>query len=884
MFTRLRVQALLVLAAGALLGYVAAGGCFNFSPFADAAPPDTQAAGEQPPDGCCPCGDEKGILVAQADAKEPPLPQRAPQAPAAGAPDATRTIDGRYLPNPTPPFGGEINLNAYQSKPWWAPRVVPPRGAPNVLLIMTDDVGFGAPSTFGGVIPTPNLERIAKMGLRYTNFHSCALCSPTRAALITGRNHHSVGFGVISEQSTGFPGYNSIIPKDTATIGTILRDNGYGTSWFGKDHNTPDFTASQVGPFDQWPVGLGFEYFYGFVGGDTSQWQPNLFRNTSPIYPYVGNPGWNLTTAMADDAIHWLNQTNAIAPDKPFFCYYVPGGTHAPHHPTPEWIKKISAMHLFDRGWNALRDQIFANQKKLGVIPPDAKLTPWPKDLLPEWDSLNADHKKMFIRQADVYAAYLAYTDHEIGRVIQAVEDLGKLDNTLIIYISGDNGSSAEGTPIGTPSEVCSFNGVNVPVEEQLKRFYDVWGSDQTYPHMSVAWTWAFDTPFKWTKQIASHFGGTKQGMCMAWPSRIKDKGGIRHQFHHVIDIVPTILEATRLPAPVMVNGIGQKPIEGVSMTYTWDHANADAPSPHRTQYFEMFGVRALYHDGWIASTTPQRPPWDLYSAVMVDPANDFKWELYDLSKDWTQYDDVATKFPDKLRQLQELLWVEAAKYQVLPLDASAATRLVAPRPNLAAGRRVFTYSGELTGIPHGDAPSILNTSYTITAEVTIPVGGAEGMLNTNGGRFGGYGFYLLKGKPVFTWNLLDLKRVRWEAPDALSPGKHTLEFDFKYDGLGFATLAFNNMSGIGRGGTGVLKVDGKVVATKKMEHTVPIILQFDETFDVGADTGTPVDDKDYQCPFPFTGRLDKLTLKIEPPKLTPADIKKLQAAAAGPD
>ncbi len=796
-----------------------------------------------------------------------------------GSPSATQTIEGEVLPAPALPFGGEINLNAAQSKTWWPPRVTPPKDAPNILLIMTDDVGFGAPSTFGGVIPTPALDRIAQLGLRYTQFHSTALCSPTRAALITGRNHHSAGFGVIAEQSTGFPGYNSIIPRDTATIGEILKQNGYGTSWFGKDHNTPDFQASQVGPFDQWPTGMGFEYFYGFVGGDTSQWQPNLFRNTTPIYPYVGKPRWNLTTAMADDAIHWLRQLDDIAPDKPFFLYYVPGGTHAPHHPTPEWIEKISDMHLFDQGWNALRDQIFANQKKLGVIPQDAELTPWPDDLLKSWDALTPDEKKMFIRQADVYAAYLAYTDHEIGRVIQAVEDLGELDNTLIIYISGDNGSSAEGTLIGTPNEVASFNGVNVPVEDQLKYFYDVWGSDETYPHMSVAWSWAFDTPFKWTKQIASHFGGTRQGVAIAWPGHIKDAGGIRNQFHHVIDIVPTLLEVTGIRAPNMVNGVAQKPIEGVSMAYTFDQANAEAASTHRTQYFEMMSDRALYHEGWIASTTPIRPPWEIVGAAVEDPANAFKWQLYDLTTDWTQSKDLAASQPDKLRNMQELFWVEAAKYQVLPLDASVATRLVAPRPNLTAGRTEFTYSGQLTGIPHGDAPSILNTSYTISAEVEIPQGGADGVLLTEGGRFGGFGFYLLKGKPVFTWNLVDLKRVRWEGPEALTPGRHTLEFDFKYDGLGFATMAFNNLSGIGQGGSGVLKVDGREVATQKMEHTVPLILQWDETFDVGADTGTPVDDKDYQVPFAFTGKLAKLTISIDRPKLTPEDEKRLAQA-----
>ena len=808
----------------------------------------------------------------------PALAQQTGGAP--GSPSATTTIDGRYLPNPLPNFGGEINLNASQSKPWWPPRVVPPDGAPNVLLIMTDDVGFGAPSTFGGVIPTPALDRIANAGLRYTNFHSTSLCSPTRAALITGRNHHSVGFGVISEAASGFPGYNSVIGKDNATIGRILLDNGYRTSWFGKDHNTPEWNASQAGPFGQWPTGMGFEYFYGFVGGDTSQWQPNLFRNTTAIYPYVGNPKWNLTTAMADDAIRWMNELNDIDPSMPFFLHYVPGGTHAPHHATPEWIKKISDMRLFDKGWNALREQIFANQKKLGVIPQDAKLTPWPDKLLRQWDSLTAEEKKLFIRQADVYAAYLAYTDHEIGRVIQAVEDMGKLDNTLIIYISGDNGSSPEGSPNGPPSEVLQFNGIELPVAEQMK-WYDVWGSDQTYNHMAVGWTWAFDTPFKWTKQIPSFFGGTRQGMAISWPKVIKDNGGIRSQFHHVIDIVPTILEVTGIRAPVMVDGVAQKPIEGVSMAYTFDKANTNAPSTHRTQYFEMMGVQGMYNDGWMLSAVPVRPPWQLLGASINDPASAFKFELYDVRNDWTQFTDVSAANPGKMMEMRDLMFAEFGKYQVLPLDASVATRMVTPRPSLSAGRLMFTYSGKpVTGIPRGTAPSVLNTSYTITAEIDVPQGGAEGMIVTDGGRFGGYGLYLLKGKPVFLWNLLDLRRVRWEGKEALSPGKHILEFDFKYEGLGFGTLAFNNVSGLGRPGTGTFKVDGKTIATQKLDHTVPLTLQWDETFDIGSDTGTPVDDRDYHVPFKFTGKIDKLTVAIDPPKLTPEDEKRLKEAA----
>ena len=795
-----------------------------------------------------------------------------------GSPSATTTINGKQLPPPPPKFEGKIERNAAQSTPYWPARVEPPKGAPNILLIMTDDSGFGVPSTFGGVIPTPALDRIAANGLRYTNFNSTALCSPTRAALITGRNHHSAGFGVVSEQSTGYPGYDSIITRDKATIGRVLKDNGYRTSWFGKDHNVPAFQASQDGPFDQWPIGMGFEYFYGFIGGDTSQWEPNLFRNTTAIYPYVGHPGWNLTTAQADDAIRYMKRINSLAPDQPFFVYYVPGGTHAPHHPTPEWIKKISDMHLFDQGWDKLRDQIFANQKKLGVIPQDAKLTPWPHDLLKHWDELTPDEKKMFLRQVDVFAAYVAYTDNEIGRVIQAVDDMGKLDNTLIIYINGDNGTSSEGTLLGTPNEVAMFNGVQVPVEDQLKYFYDAWGSDQTYAHMAVPWAWAFDTPFSWTKQISSHFGGVRQGMAISWPARITDKGGIRNQFHHIIDIMPTILEATGIPAPDVVDGIPQKPIEGVSMVYTFDKANANAPSTHHTQYFEMMGDHAIYHDGWIASTKVMRPPWDVAGPVSQDPAS-FPYELYDVTKDWTQFDNVAAKYPDKVKEMDKLFWQEAEKYQVMPLDASVATRLVTPRPSISAGRNVFTYSGEITGTPNGDAPSILNASYNFKAEVEIPQGGGDGMIVTQGGRFGGYGFYVLKGKPVFTWNLVDLKRVKWQGTDVLSPGKHTLEFDFKYNGLGMGTLAYNNMSGIGQGGTGVLKVDGTAVATQTMPHTLPLILQWDENFDVGADTGTPVDDQDYQIPFTFTGKLDKLTLTIERPQLTPADIQKLQAA-----
>ena len=645
-----------------------------------------------------------------------------------GSPNATTTLKGNELPPPPPKFGGVINESYVNSTPWWPPTVVPPKGAPNVLLIMTDDQGYGVAGTFGGVIPTPALDRIAKMGLRYTQFHSTALCSPTRAALITGRNHHAVGYGVIGELSTGYPGYDSIIGPQNATIGEILKENGYSTSWFGKDHNTPVYQYSVVGPFDQWPSGMGFQYFYGFMGGETDQWKPYLFRDHTQVFPWIGHPGYNLTTDLADDAIQHMRQMNAAAPDQPFFIYYVPGGTHSPHQPTPEWIRKISAMHLFDQGYEKLRDTIFANQKRLGVIPSNTMLTPWPDGQaayggakLPRWDSLTYLQKKLYIREADVFAAYVAYTDNEIGRVIQEVQDEGKLDNTLIIYIVGDNGTSAEGTTEGTFNTVTAYNGIlHLPIAAQLLHYND-WGSDKTYPHMAVQWSWAFDTPFKWTKQIASHFGGTRQPLAIAWPGHISDPGGIRWQFHHVIDIVPTILEAAGIPAPQIVNGIQQTPIEGVSMMYTFDKANANAPSRRQTQYFELNGNRAIYHDGWIASTTPPIAPWLLANTGLPDLVNGYKWELYNITEDFSQYNNLAAKYPEKLKELQALFMTEAAKNNVFPMDNRAFARMLTPRPSAVAGKTVFTYSGEVSGTPSGNAPSILDRSYTITAEITVP-------------------------------------------------------------------------------------------------------------------------------------------------------------------
>ncbi len=819
--------------------------------------------------------------MAQKTANTPSAPVRGPEITGElGSASATTTLSGKQLPPPDPKFGGVIKERALQSKAWWAPRVVPPKGAPNILLIITDDSGFGVPSTFGGVIPMPAMDRVAKNGLRYNNIHSTSLCSPTRAALITGRNHHSAGFGVISEQATGFPGYNSIIEKDKATIGRILKENGFATAWFGKDHNTPAFAASQVGPFDQWPTGMGFDYFYGFVGGDANQWQPNLFRNTTQIYPFEGKPGWNLVTGMADDAVDYLNRINQIDPSKPFFVKYAPGATHAPHHPTKEWVEKIRAMHLFDDGWNKLQEKIFENQKRLGVIPADTKLSPWPKDVIKNWDDCTPEEKKLYIRQVEVFAAYAAYNDHEIGRVIQAVEDMGKLDNTLIIYINGDNGTSAEGGPLGTPNEVAFFNGVAVPVDVQMK-FYDVWGTEQTYNHMSAGWSWAFDTPFTWFKQNASKLGGIRQNMAVSWPARIKDKGGLREQFMHVIDVVPTILEGCGIRAPEYVDGIKQAPIEGTSFAYTFDKKNAKEPSRHKTQYFEMFGQWALYHEGWLLSTEVNRAPWEAFGAANPDPLNNQVLELYDLSKDFSQSQNLAAKYPGKVKEMKELFIKEAKKYEVFPMDASVAARIVAPRPNITAGRTDFVYTKPMVGLPQGDSPFLLNSSYTITADIEVPQGGAEGMILTSGGLFGVYGFYLLTVKPVFVWFLIDLKRVNWEGSQALTPGKHTVEFDFKYDGLGVGTLAFNNMSGLGRRGTGTLKVDGKAVQTITMERTLPMILQWDESFDVGSDTLTGVNDEDYKPPFTLTAKLNKLTIKVDRPKFTEEDIKKLENAEA---
>ena len=756
--------------------------------------------------------------------------------------------------HPTRSSAASSTPTAADSKPFWPPTIVPPKGAPNVLLIMTDDQGYGVTSTFGGVFPTPAMDRIAKAGLRYTQFHSTALCSPTRAALITGRNHHSVGFGVISEQSTGYPGYDSIIDKNSATIGQILKGNGYATSWFGKNHNTPTYVYSLAGPYDQWPSGMGFDYFYGFMGGETNQWTPYLFRDHTQIYPWAGKPNYNLTTDMADEAISYMNELNAAAPEKPFFLYYVPGGTHAPHHPTPEWIAKMKGK--FDMGWNQLREQIFANQKKLGVIPANTQLTPWP-DSLPKWDTLTS-HSEEGVRASGGSIRRLRRLHGPRNRPSdpggrgsrQARQHADHLHQRRQRHQRGRHRDRDDVRPRRDPGH----RHARRRPTEVLRR--SGFGPDDPahVGRLVLGLRHALQVDEAGGILLRRHAAGNVHFVA----GHIKDVGGIRSQFHHMIDIVPTILEAAGIRAPEIVDGIAQKPIEGVSMAYTFDSANAKTSSKRDTQYFEMFGNRAIYHDGWIAATVPPQPPWLMGTAKMPDVLTGYKWELYNIADDYSENNDLAAKNPARLKELQDLFMVEAKKYQVLPLDNSILERLLTPRPSAVAGRTEFTYTGEIDGLPDGSVPNTLSKSYSVAAEVEIPQGGAEGMLNTLGGRFGGYGLYLLKSKPVFTYNLLGLERFRWEGAQALTPGKHTILFDFAYDGPGMA-----------KGGTGVLSVDGKEVARKTIPHTIPALMTIDETFDVGVDTRTGVDDRDYQSPFRFTGKLNKVTIKLVPPKMT---------------
>jgi arylsulfatase A-like enzyme len=759
------------------------------------------------------------------------------------------------LPRPEPPFKGHTGRTVKESTLDFPQEVKAPKGEPNILVILTDDVGFAATSPFGGPIPTPAFDRLAKNGLRYTQFHTTALCSPTRSALLSGRNHHSNATGVIMELATGFPGYNSLMPKSSGTFAEVLKQNGYNTAWYGKNHNVPDWHSSQAGPYDLWPMGLGFEYFYGFLGGDTSQWAPALYENIKPIEPPHDQADYFFDKDMADHAIARIQMLHAVAPDKPWVTYYAPGTAHAPHHAPKDWIAKYKGK--FDMGWDKMREETLARQKAMGIVPPDTQLTPRPKDIQ-AWDSLDTDHKKVYAHMMEVYAAALSYCDTQMGRILDAIDEMGETDNTLVIYIQGDNGASAEGTPQGLLNEMSIFNGIPEDFKQVMAHMDDL-GGPMTFNHYPVGWAHAMDTPFQWTKQVASHFGGTRNGLVISWPARIKDKGGIRRQFSSVIDIYPTILEAVGVQSPSMLNGVPQKPVEGFSMVYTFD--NPKAKSVHRTQYFEMFANRAIYNDGWVAATTPPLLPWEF--GGNLPPVDDYKWELYNVDQDFSEANDLAAKEPKKLRQLQDLFWAEAGKYNVLPLDNSKQERFdVSLRPSLTKGRTEFTYYPGMVRIPEGSAPDFKNKSYRIAADVDIPAGGAEGVLVTQGGRFNGLGLYVLQGKPVFYYNLVGVERTSIASKDKLAPGKHTIELSFKYDG-----------GGIGKGGLATLTVDGKKVAEQMLTRTIPFRVSADETFDVGEDTGTPVSE-DYHVPFRFTGTLNKVVITLGQAALSPEEQK----------
>ncbi len=767
------------------------------------------------------------------------------------------------LPRPEPPFGGYIGRTVKESLKDFPREISAPEGAPNVLLILTDDVGFGASSAFGGPIPTVTLERLAKAGLRFNNFHTTALCSPTRAALLSGRNHHSASTGVIMELGTGFPGYNSLMPKSCGTFAEVLKQNGWNTAWYGKNHNVPDWHTSQAGPFDLWPTGLGFEYFYGFIGGDANQWSPAIYKNTEPVEPPHDAKDYFFDKDLADQCIARIRMLNSVAPGKPWLQYYAPGTAHAPHHAPKEWIARFKGS--FDQGWDKVREETFARQKAMGIIPPSTKLTPRPAGIA-AWDSLTEDQKRVFSRMMEVYAAALAHCDHQMGRILDAIEGMGDLKNTLVVYIQGDNGASAEGSAQGLLNEMSFFNGVPEDFNEMLRRI-DELGTDRTYNHYPIGWAHAMCTPFQWTKQIASHFGGTRNNLVISWPARIKDQGGMRSQFHHVIDIAPTILEACGVRWPSVLNGVPQKPVEGVSMVYAFD--DASAPSRHRTQYFEMLGNRGIYNDGWVACTSPPIAPW--VSSAQPIGIDEYKWELYNVAEDFSEADNLAASNPSKLRELQDLFWIEAARFDVLPIDNSRVERIdVSVRPSLTRGRSVFTYFPGQTRIPEGSAPDTKNKSFKVAADVVIPAAGtADGMIATHGGRFCGWGLYLLGGMPVFHYNLAGVKRFSIAGKVQLAPGEHVILVDFKYDG-----------GGVGKGATVTINVDEKPVAEGRVEQSIPFRIALDETLDIGEDTGTPVSE-DYHLPFRFGGHLKRVLIRLGDAKLSPEDEEQIRRAKA---
>jgi arylsulfatase A-like enzyme len=736
------------------------------------------------------------------------------------------------IPDVTPP--GLTTYDAKDPDTRYPPirPVRPPPGAPNVLIVLIDDAGFGSSSAFGGPCETPALEKLAGEGLRYVRFHTTALCSPTRAALLSGRNHHTVGMGNITENATSAPGNSSIRPNTCAPLAEVLKRNGYSTAQFGKCHEVPVWEVTPVGPFDAWPTGGGgFEYFYGFIGGETNQWYPALFEGTTPVEPpRTPEQGYHLTEDLADKAVKWIHQQKSLMPDKPFFAYFAPGATHAPHHAPREWIEKYRGR--FDKGWDALREETFARQRKLGVIPPECELTARHTQI-PAWQAVSSEMKPVLARQMEVYAAFLSHTDHQIGRVVDALAELGILDDTLIYVIIGDNGASAEGSLQGTFNELLTLTGFgHLETPELLAERLDQFGGPEAYNHYAVGWAHAMDTPYQWTKQVASHWGGTRNGTIVHWPAGIRAKGEIRAQFHHVIDVAPTVLEAAGLPAPTLVNGVLQKPLEGVSMAYSFD--DAQAPERHETQYFEMMGNRGIYHKGWTA-VTRHRTPWET-GKVKLPAFDDDAWELYDTNTDWSQARDLARERPEKLAELQRLWLIEAVKYNVLPLDDRMAERAdpdAAGRPKVVHGNRQLLFGG-MGRLTESSIVSYKNRSHAVTAEVVVPDGGAEGVIVAVGGLIGGWSLYARDGKPKYCYNFYGLEQYFVEGADTIPPGTHQVRMEFAYDGGELA-----------KGGDVTLYVDGKAVGAGRVDRTEPLLFSADETLDIGSETGSPVT-KDY--------------------------------------
>jgi arylsulfatase len=767
-------------------------------------------------------------------------------------------LDRTVLPIPEPKPVPNTTLDARNAKTPPRFEVKAPTQAPNVLIVLIDDMGFGQASAFGGPIHMPTLERMAKGGLRYNQFHTTALCSPTRATLLTGRNHHVCNMGSITETATAFPGQTGQRPNAVAPLAEMLRLNGYSTSAFGKSHETAAWEVSPSGPTDRWPTRSGFDHFYGFIGGETNQWAPAIYEDMSRV-EVPKDPNYHFMNDMTNQAIKWISGQKSLTPDKPFFTYFAPGATHAPHHAPREWIAKYKGK--FDQGWDKLREETLARQIKLGVVPPGTKLAPKP-EAIKDWDQLSADEKKLFARQMEVFAGFGEYTDFEVGRLIQAIDDLGQLDNTLIFYEVGDNGASGEGTMNGVFNEMTYFNGIPETVPEILKHFDDL-GGPNSYPHYAAGWAVAGDAPFTWTKQVAGTYGGCRNPLVIHWPKGISAKGGLRSQWHHVIDIAPTILEAAGLPEPKSVNGTPQTPIEGVSMVYTF--ADAKAKDRHKTQYFEIFGNRGIYHDGWLAHTV-HRAAWEYQPR---SPLLEDKWELYHVEKDFSSANDLAAKNPEKLKELQALFLKEAIANQALPLDDRVVERTNAElvgRPDLMGGRTALTVYDGMLGMTENVFINIKNRSHTITAEVEIPKGGAQGVILAQAGRFGGWSLYLKDGKPTYAYNFLGLESTKVAATEALPAGNATIRFEFDYNG-----------PGLGKGGTGKILVNGKQVAVGKIDRTQGNFFSADEGADVGLDGETPVSDDYKEGENKFTGKIKKVVVEVGPVKLAAADRDELR-------